>query len=51
MVGMIGISHQICQKNNLNKIHLSGLSTIGIPKKLKGLTHPFFIMISNHLNH
>ena len=32
MVGMIGISHQICQKNNLNKIHLSGLSTIGIPK-------------------
>ena len=36
------LSSNLSKKNNLNKIHLSGLSTIGIPKKLKGLTHPFF---------
>ena len=35
------LSSNISNKKNLDAIHLSGLSTIGIPKKLKGLTHPF----------
>ena len=35
------LSSNISNKKNLDEIHLSGLSTIGIPKKLKGLTHPF----------
>ena len=35
------LSSNLAKKDNLNKIHLSGLSTIGIPKKLKGLTYPF----------
>ena len=35
------LSSNLIKKNNLNKIHLSGLSTVGIPKKLKGLTYPF----------
>ena len=35
------LSTNLKNKNNLDEIHLSGLSTIGIPKKLKGLTHPF----------
>jgi glutamate-1-semialdehyde 2,1-aminomutase len=35
------ISTNLTNKNNLNKIHLPGLSTIGIPKKLGGLIHPF----------
>lgn len=35
------LSSNISNKKNLDDIHLSGLSTIGIPKKLKGLTHPF----------
>ena len=26
---------------NLNYIHLEGLSTLGIPKRLRGITHPF----------
>lgn len=35
------LSTNLNNKQNLDKIHLSGLSTIGIPKKLEGLTHPF----------
>ena len=35
------LSSNISNKNNLDKIHLSGLPTIGIPKELGGLTHPF----------
>ena len=35
------LSSNLSNKKNLDEIHLSGLSTIGIPKKLKGLTHPF----------
>ena len=35
------LSSNISNKKNLDAVHLSGLSTIGIPKKLRGLTHPF----------
>ena len=36
------LSANLKNKKNLNKIHLANLSTIGIPKKLEGLSHPFF---------
>lgn len=35
------LSSNLKNAKNLNNIHLPGLSTIGIPKKLKGITHPF----------
>ena len=35
------LSTNLNNKQNLDKIHLSGLSTIGIPKQLEGLTHTF----------
>ena len=35
------LSTNLKNPKNLKTIHLDGLSTIGIPKKLKGLTHPF----------
>ena len=35
------LSANLKNSKNLNDIHLEGLSTIGIPKKLKGITHPF----------
>jgi len=35
------LSANLKNPKNLKNIHLDGLSTIGIPKKLKGITHPF----------
>ena len=35
------LSSNLKNENNLNNIHLPGLSTIGIPKKLRGICHPF----------
>jgi glutamate-1-semialdehyde aminotransferase/aryl-alcohol dehydrogenase-like predicted oxidoreductase len=35
------ISTNLKNNKNLDEIHLPGLSTIGIPKKLRGITHPF----------
>ena len=35
------LSTNLKNSNSLNKVLLDGLSTIGIPKKLKGITHPF----------
>ena len=35
------LSSNLNNKKNLDKILLTGLSTIGIPKKMEGLAHPF----------
>ncbi len=35
------LSSNITNKKNLDQILLPGLSTIGIPKKLQGISHPF----------
>ena len=35
------LSSNLNNKKNLDQILLPGLSTIGIPKKLEGITHPF----------
>ena len=35
------ISSNLKNNKNLDAIHLSGISTIGIPRKLRGITHPF----------
>jgi glutamate-1-semialdehyde aminotransferase len=35
------LSTNLENPKNLNYIHLEGLSTLGIPKRLRGITHPF----------
>ena len=43
------LSANLHNNKSLDKMHLSGLSTIGIPKKLRGLTHPFYYNDFNSL--